>query len=118
MLTLRQKQSVFVKLVAKLIEKAYTLGYELTFGECYRTPEQALLNAQHGVGIAGSLHTLRLAIDLNLFKNGVYLMTAEAHRPLGLWWEAQSTTDYTCAWGGRFSNPDGNHYSLEHLGRK
>jgi len=41
--TLGQKQRVFVKLVSKLIDYAYTQGYELSFGEAYRTPEQAAL---------------------------------------------------------------------------
>lgn len=116
-MTLREKQSTFVRLVAQLIDKATALGYDLTFGECYRTPEQAALNAKSGAGIANSLHTQRLAIDLMLFRSGVWLDKTEDHLPLGLWWEGQSTKDYTCAWGGRFKpKPDGNHYSIEHLG--
>lgn len=115
-MNLRQKQSVFVRLVAHLILKAYRDGYELTFGETYRTPEQAALNAQTGSGIVNSLHTQRLAIDLNLFKDGVYQTTSEAYQPLGEWWEALSTPEYTCHWGGRFSRPDGNHFSLGHGG--
>ena len=115
-MTLRQKQSVFVRLVASLILRAYRDGYELTFGETYRTPEQAALNAKKGIGAKTSLHTQRLAIDLNLFKDGVFLQTTEAHKPLGEWWEALSTPEYRCCWGGRFN--DGNHYSIEHGGRK
>lgn len=111
-LTLRQKQSIFVTLVAKLIIEAHTRAYDLTFGEAYRTPEQAALNTKKGTGIAKSLHTQRLAIDLNLFKDGAFLSTTEAHRPLGEWWEAQSTDEYTCVWGGRFKRADGNHYEL------
>lgn len=122
-MTLRQKQSVFVRLVASLILKAYRDGYELTFGEAYRTPEQAALNAKAGTGIANSLHTQKLAIDLNLFKDGVYLSSSDAHRPLGEWWEALTTPEYECKWGGRFTDsqgrprPDGNHYSIAHNGR-
>lgn len=115
-LTLRQKQSAFVQLVALLIAEADRLGYALTFGEAYRSPEEAARLAKAGKGITTSLHTQRLAIDLNLFKDGVYLSSSEAHRPLGEWWERQSTAEYTCAWGGRFG--DGNHYSLAHAGRK
>ena len=114
-MTLRQKQSLFVRLVAKLIDHAYALGYELTFAEAYRTPEQARLNATSGKGIANSLHTERLAIDLNLFRDGKYLTATEDHRPLGEWWERQHPL---CRWGGRFKKPDGNHYSIEHGGRK
>jgi hypothetical protein len=112
-MTLREKQSLFVALVAELIQHAYAHGYELTFGDCYRSPEEAARLAKEGKGITRSLHTQRLAIDLNLFRDGVFLSSSESHRPLGEWWEAQHPL---CRWGGRFS--DGNHYSLEHEGRK
>lgn len=115
-LTLRQKQSVFARLVAQLINRALREGYEVTLGEAYRSPEEAARLAKLGKGVRNSLHTQRLAIDLNLFKNGVYLTSTEAHRPLGEWWEELSTELYTCCWGGRFN--DGNHYSIEHGGRK
>lgn len=115
-MTLRQKQSLFVSLVAELISFALVAGYELTFGEAYRSPEEAARLAKLGKGIKSSLHTSRLAIDFNLFRDGKYLSTTEAHRELGEWWEAQSTPEYTCAWGGRFG--DGNHYSIVHEGKK
>jgi hypothetical protein len=41
-MTLRQKQSIFIFLVARLIIFAYENGYEMTFGEAYRSPEEAL----------------------------------------------------------------------------
>jgi hypothetical protein len=110
--TLRQKQSLFAILTARLIQYATGMGYEITFGEAYRSPEEAARLAALGKGIATSLHTSRLAIDLNLFRNGVYLSSTEAHRPLGEWWEQQHPL---CRWGGRFK--DGNHYSLAHGGR-
>lgn len=112
--SLGAKQRRFTYLVSLLIQEAYAQGYELTFGETFRTPEQAKLNAAKGTGIGNSLHTHRLAIDLNLFKNGVFLMSTEDHRPLGEWWEK---LDKECRWGGRFSRPDGNHYSLAFEGR-
>lgn len=112
-MTLREKQSLFVRLVAELIRHATESGYDLTFGEAWRTPEQAALNAKSGKGISNSLHIDRLAIDLNLFQGGTYLTGTEAHRFLGEWWEKQHEL---CRWGGKFN--DGNHYSLEHNGRK
>lgn len=115
-LTLREKQSLFVRMVGALIDYAYENGYELTFGEAYRTPEQAALNAKSGKGIFNSLHTQRLAIDLNLFKNGVYLPTSASHKPLGDYWKSLSPM---CCWGGDFRpSADGNHYSITHDGRK
>lgn len=110
-MTLSQQQRLFTRLVGELISWAYANGFELTFGEAYRTPEQAARNAKVGKGIANSLHIQRLAIDLNLFVNGVYQTSTEAHRPLGEYWESLGGS-----WGGRFSKPDGNHYSLERGG--
>lgn len=110
---LGERQRLFTRLVGKLIEFAYANGYELTFGEAYRTPEQAALNAKSGKGIANSLHGMRLAIDLNLFRDGIYLSASEDHRPLGEFWESLHPD---CRWGGRFTRPDGNHYSLTYGG--
>lgn len=109
--TLRQKQSRFVIMFAGLVEYAYSMGYEMTYGEAYRTPEQCEWNARNGKGIADSLHKDRLAVDVNLFLGGKWLDKTADHEPLGKWWEAMGG-----AWGGRFN--DGNHYSLEHNGRK
>ena len=115
-MTLRQKQSLFVLLVSSLISHASSLGYELTFGEAWRSPEEAARLDKLGKGIKTSLHTQRLAIDLNLFVDGAYQRSTEAHRPLGEWWEEQSLDGATCCWGGRWG--DGNHYSISHVGRK
>lgn len=98
---LRQKQSIFARMVADLILWAYDQGYEITFGDAYAKTGHK----------TGSLHYNRLAIDLNLFKDGQYLQTTEAHQPLGDYWESIGGT-----WGGRFN--DGNHYSLAHNGMK
>ncbi len=95
-MTLRQKQSKFVRMVALLIQFAYERGYELSFGDAWA----------HDGHKKGSFHYKRLAIDLNLFKNGRFLRSTKAHQPLGEFWESIGGS-----WGGRFKNPDGNHYS-------
>ena len=111
-MTLREKQSKFVHMEALLILHAEQLGYELTQGDGYRP-------SGCGYGHPQSLHRIRLAVDFNLFKDGVYLTETEDHLPLGEYWESIGGT-----WGGRFLDakgrpkPDGNHYSLEHEGRK
>lgn len=111
--TLRDHQSLFMRLVPRLIDYAYQSGYELTGGELWRTSEQAALNAAAGKGISNSLHRDRLAIDLNLFKDGKFLANSADHRPLGEFWEQLHPL---CKWGGRFG--DGNHYSITYGGRK
>jgi len=112
--TLGEKQRRFTRLVGLLIEWAYANGYELTFGDAFRSVEQAKLNSVAGKGIIGSLHCERLAIDLNLFRHGDYLKASEAYAPLGAYWESLGAD---CAWGGRFSKPDGNHFSIRFGGR-
>ncbi|EEC8836637.1 M15 family metallopeptidase [Escherichia coli] len=112
-MNLSEKQQLFAVMIADLIHWAQEHGYRLTFGEAYRTPEQAALNAKTGKGIRNSLHTLRLAVDFNLFINGEYQTDTDAYRPLGEYWESIGGT-----WGGRFSRADGNHFSLEHNGVK
>lgn len=101
-------------MVANLIQTAIKFGYEVTLGETYRSPEEAARLAKLGKGTKNSLHSKRLAIDLNLFKDGVYLSSTESHRFLGEWWEAQSDDEIEFCWGGRFG--DGNHYSFKHNG--
>lgn len=111
-MTLREKQSLFARLVGELLLYADSLGYDVTFGEAYRSPSEAARLAGLGLGIRDSLHTQRLAIDINLFKDGKYLSKAEDHKLLGEWWEKKHEL---CRWGGRFN--DGNHYSITHGGK-
>jgi len=112
-MSLRSKQSTFVFNISKLIQRAYSLGYELTFGEALRSQAQADLNAASGAGISNSLHLQKLAIDLNLFKDGKYLSASADHAELGAYWK---TLDPENRWGGDFRKPDGNHYSMTHNG--
>lgn len=114
-LSLGQKQRLFTQLVAKLINYAYSQGYELTLGDAYRDPRvHSDMGTKKSYSSANSSHKERLAIDLNLFKSGVYLTTTEAHKPLGAYWKSLHPD---CRWGGDFKTPDGNHYSMTHQGR-
>ena len=100
---LRNKQSEFVLMVAKLIIFAYGRGYELTFGDAHAL-------AGHR---PNSNHYIRLAIDLNLFAANVWLekgpVMEAAHGELHDYWDSI---------GGaiRIKN-DLNHYSLGYQGR-
>jgi hypothetical protein len=112
--TLRQQQSRFARSVADLILKAHELGFQVTLGDAYRDPRVfGPMGSRRGYGRPNSQHKQRLAIDLNLFRDGHYLSSTEAHRPLGEWWERQHPD---ARWGGRWE--DGNHYSLERGGFK
>lgn len=114
-MSLSKLQQQFSRSVAALIAKANELGYEVTFGEAWRTDEQAEWDKEHNTGIVNSLHRERLAVDLCLFRDDNYLMRTEDYAPLGEWWKTL-TTDVPGAayrWGGDIhSRPDGNHFSL------
>ena len=94
-MTLREQQSIFTHKVALLILYAYELGYELTFADAYAT------NGHKD----NSFHYRRLAIDLNLFKDGNFLTKTNDHAQLGIFWESIGGS-----WGGHWG--DGNHYSF------
>lgn len=112
-MTLGQKQRLFAKLVGKLLVYIYSQGYEVAIAWAYRPEAVAEYYATIGVGVRSSLHTSKLAIDLDLFKDGVYLTGTIDHLQFGEWWEKQHPL---CKWGGRFG--DGNHYSITHGGIK
>lgn len=106
-MTLREKQVHFAMvMVPQLLAKAKELGYEVTFGDAFRDPRVPY-------GHKNSLHRYRLAVDLNLFKGGVFLQETKDHQPLGEFWESIGGS-----WGGRFKDGDGNHYSLGHEGMR
>lgn len=140
-MTLRETQSLFMRLYAQLISWAYANGYELTAGELKRSDEQAYINALGSVGrekiaqavtpistglasalrnngknngIIGSLHELGLAADLNLFKDGRFLTNPEDHKPLGDYWKSLHPL---ARWGGDFQSKDANHYSITFGGK-
>lgn len=107
-------QTEFSVCVAKLILFLIENGYEVTFGDAYR-------DERCSYGHPKSVHRKRLAIDLNLFRNGEYLEDSEDHRRAGNFWKKLNPN---ARWGGDFKNskgepePDGNHYSFEYEGMK
>lgn len=111
-MTLFETQVKFASLIPLLISKAFELGFQVTLGDAYRDPRvHGEFGVKQGYGHPKSNHKRRLALDLNLFKNGKYLTTTEDHQPLGEYWESLGGT-----WGGRFK--DSNHYSWEYEGIK
>ena len=113
-MTLRKTQVEFTRLTARLIDYIFSRGYECTYGDAFRDERvHGAFGTKLGYGHPKSGHKKRLALDLNLFKNGEYLEGTDAHRPIGEWWEKQHPL---ARWGGRFN--DGNHYSFEWEGIK
>jgi hypothetical protein len=115
-MTLRQARCQFTRALASLIIHATALGYEVALDEVTEHLTKKDPTSDH---MPNSLHHIGLAADLNLYKDGVYLDMTIDHEPLGIWWEKLGDTlELPLCWGGRFRQPDGNHYSLAWLGRK
>ena len=116
---LSELQRIFTFLISFLIQHAYRNNMELTFGEAYRDPRIALLNAEAGKGIKKSLHCSRLAVDLNLFIKDKYVTDKLSYRRLGEYWKSFSVPGIECAWGGDFKSiNDPYHFSISYCGRK
>jgi len=114
--TLSEQQRLFSKLLGAFLVWIDSQGYEVVGGDWHRTADQAALNAQAGTGIVHSLHTISLAVDLMLFKDGIYQTDSAAYEPLGEYWESLHSL---CRWGGRFRpKQDGDHFSMEWDGVK
>ena len=114
-MTLGQKQRLFTRLVSQLIQWAYESEFELTFGDAYRDPRvHGSLGRKVGYSSSQSNHKRRLAIDLNLFLDGVYQTRTEDYKPLGDYWTGLHDL---CEWGGSGDRSDGNHFSMNHENR-
>ena len=110
MTTLFEAQIKFTRMLPALLEFIHNNGYEVTLGDAYRDPRMfGEVGTKMGYGNPRSAHKERLAVDLNLFRDGKFLQQTEDHRPIGEFWESIGGT-----WGGRFN--DGNHYSIEFKG--
>lgn len=108
-MSLSALQQQFAQDSAKLIQFAASKGYAVTYGEVWRTPQQAQWNADHGIGIACSLHLERLAVDLNVFVDGAWDQTnaSGCYKELGDFWKSLGPDHY---WGGAWGDMD--HYSI------
>jgi len=113
-LSLGETQRLFMRFLPLLIQYAYVNGYELTLGDGFRDSRVFGTTAeQKGYGRQESNHKRRLAIDLNLFKDGNYLTDTSDHLFLGEYWESLHPL---FSWGGQFK--DGNHYSVFYKGHR
>jgi len=98
-MSLVQLQAEFLLDACKLIQKATELGYTATAGELFRPQEMQEIYVKTGRSkTLTSQHGKRLAIDLNLFKDGK-LCTRDQIKPLGDWWESLHPKN---RWGGNW----------------
>lgn len=103
------QQQAFAKALPRLLDKAHALGYSVTLGDAYRDPRvHGALGKKGSYSSANSRHKMRLAIDLNLFKDGKFLNASSDHLPLGMFWQSMGGI-----WGGY---QDGNHYEWPLVG--
>ena len=89
-------------MTALLILFAYQKGYKLSWGDAY---------AKTGHKI-NSNHYIRLAVDLNLFKDGEFLTESEDHKELHDFWDsiggAERIKDEWVG-KGKLGGKDGSH---------
>lgn len=91
-------QAAFLLDVCKLIQFASEQGFVITAGELYRTPEQQEIYMQTGRSqTMNSLHLRRLAVDLNIFRDGALIGSKATLAPLGAYWESLHPLN---SWGG------------------
>lgn len=102
------EQHAFLQDVAKLLQKAVELGFIVTGGELFRTPDQQAIYIRTGRSqTMASNHLKRLAIDLNIFikqADGSPVLTYDISilKPLGDFWE--QLTPGKNSWGGNWKS--------------
>lgn len=120
-MTLGKLQRHFAtKLLPRLLLHIDLLGYEVTLGDAYRDERShgkyghilVDANGKRVYGARYSNHKLRLAINLNLFKNGKYLSSGKEFDEIGRYWLSLSNLipGVKTAWGG--PSGDANHFSI------
>jgi len=114
---LSEQQQLFTKDLYKLMAYAFVYGFEITLGEAYRTNNQQILyfygytlimiggvpkivKTDRKSKTLNSNHKKRLAIDLNLFKDGKITWEWEDYEVLGRYWVS---LDPKNRWGGSWS---------------
>ena len=107
-MTLREARVAFTFALAQLVLFAKSKSLECAFAEGMDRITEKDPTTDH---MKGLLHEIGLAQDIDLYINGVYQTTTEAHLALGEWWEQYGLIHHLpLRWGGRFKNADGNHY--------
>jgi hypothetical protein len=113
-MSLGKKQEKFARLLPALLNHIHLMGYEARLGDLFRDSRvHGDVGVKMGYGHKNSCHKLKLAIDINLTKDGVYLEGAAAqiaHNQIHDYWDMVGGSE-------RIAH-DLNHYSLEHQGMR
>jgi len=97
-MNLGQHQQLFSRHVCFLLQKAFSLGYEVRFGEAQRTEDMQAIYVKTGRSkTMNSMHLKKCAVDLHFTKDGVLCYPPE----LGNYWES---LDQLNQWGGNWKN--------------
>lgn len=103
-----------MRMLPRLIDHVHSLGYEIRGGDLFRAPSVfGHMGEKKGYGHKNSCHKLKLAIDLNITLDGVYLRgdaAKKAHTAIHDFWDDMD--------GAERIPHDLNHYSLEHNGSR
>jgi hypothetical protein len=114
--TLREKQSLFARLLAQLILWIFAQGWEVTLSEGYVGITDGKDFDHDGPHMRAGAHYTQLGQDLNLFVQGKYQRTGcPEWDEIGAKWLSYHPL---CRWGGQFKSRDWNHVSLFHEGRQ
>lgn len=109
---LSEKQRIFTRNIACLIEYAYSVNIELTFGHAWRSlDDQKRLKAEGKSKTLKSKHLDRLAVDFNFFINGNLTYEKDKLIILGNYWESLNELN---RWGGNFKSfLDTPHFEMQ-----
>jgi len=106
-MSLSDKQQQFAVAIAKLIIYADSVGVPVTLGDAYRDPRlHGAVGVKLGYGSANSCHKMRLAVDLNIIKDGKLADESEYIKLQKYWRENLG--------GSPMIPGDSNHFSWEH----
>jgi len=95
---LGQHQEAFSHDIVSLAMKAFSLGYEIRWGEVERPIEMQQLYVKTGRSkTMNSMHIKKCAADLHFFKDGVLCYPEE----LGTYWESLNPLNQ---WGGNWKS--------------
>jgi hypothetical protein len=111
---LLQKQILFARSISVFILWIEEQGYGVTVGEFFRPQFVADIYAKEGKGVANSVHSLRLAADLNIFDSQGNMMTTPS--AVAMKWESYSDEMNIFRAGLNFKNVDADHFSIEYQG--